>query len=140
MPALDAFRRRTQDRSVRRVLTVLIVAGALAAVFATASRAPTSREVIETQLVSFDPHAGPVLKVKVRGGSCSISLSSRDDYLYECSTSGGGDPSAQAIARARPRLRRQGLCVKTIFGLGASAPFIHRCGEPLPEQAAWTPG
>jgi len=124
---------------IRRVLILLAACAGLAALFVTATRSPGPTERISVSFVSFNPHDGPVLKVKVRGGSCSFSLSARDDYLYRCSYSGDKDPTAQAIARARPKLRRHGLCVTTIFGLGGSAPLVQKCGKSLPAGVALTP-
>ena len=117
---------------MRLGLTALVVAGALAGLFVTASRSPAPpTQTIRSYFVSFNPHDGPVLKVKVRGGSCSFSLSARDEYLYQCDYSGNQDPTTRAIALARPRLRQHGLCVTRIFGLGGSAQLIHKCGKPL---------
>lgn len=82
-------------------------------------------------MISFDPHAGPVLKVRAHAGSCSISLSARDDYAYECSFSGNADPTARAIAHARPRLRRHGLCVHTYVSPIGSTPLVYRCSKGL---------
>jgi hypothetical protein len=126
---------------VRRGIAALAICGCLAALFVTAARSPgpTQRIVVSLRAVSFNPHDGPVLKVKVRGGSCSFSLSPKDAYLYQCESSGNADPTARAIARARPRLRRHGLCVTTIFGLGGSAPLVQKCGKSLPAGVALTP-
>ena len=118
---------------MRRVVLLLAVCAGFAVLFVTASRPPglTTRTFIEARTISFNPHARPVLKVEIRGGSCSFSLSARDAYLYECSTSGSGDPGARAVAQAQPLLRRHGLCVHTYVTLAGSQPLIYKCSQGL---------
>lgn len=118
---------------IRRGLILLAACAGLAALFFTASGSPGPRvtEAIRLSVVSFNPHAGPVLKVTVRGGSCSFSLSARDDYSYQCHYSGGKDPTARVVARARPLLRRHGLCVHTYVTLAGSWPLVYRCSKGL---------
>ena len=122
------------------MLILLAVCAGLAALFATASSPGSStRETIRLQAVSFDPHAGPVLKVKVRGGSCSFSLAARDDYLDECSFNGSTDRTAEVVARARPRLRRHGLCVTTVVVWAGVRRSSTGARDISPEQLALTP-